>query len=61
MKRALLPWLFPVLLMIGLLIAATNSPKALGVSAQISTAIFAPVPAATRNSPGFGGDEPGSA
>ncbi len=30
MKRALLPWMFPVALILGLLIAATNSPIVYG-------------------------------
>ena len=35
--------------------AATKRPKPSGGSAQISTSIAAPLPAATRSSPGFGG------
>ena len=36
-------------------IAATNFPNAAADSAQTSTAIDDPVPAATRSMPGFGG------
>ncbi len=41
--------------------AATKRPKPSGGSAQISTSIGAPLPAATRSSPGLGGRVPESA
>ncbi|HWE07862.1 MAG TPA: hypothetical protein VG325_00830 [Solirubrobacteraceae bacterium] len=43
MRRALLPWLFPVLLMAGLLIAATGSPIVWGLALIVAGWVALPL------------------
>jgi hypothetical protein len=43
MKRALLPWLFPVAVILGLLVAATNSPIVWGAALMIGGWVVIPL------------------